>query len=395
MGKRELLLVIAFVVVGVVVYQATAPPSKPGENSVSFSGLLEQVRRHVRGNQASAEITKTATTDVSDGTTELRWSIISGNGGAESLTIIGEDRDDIASEMRVWSNGYDEAEAARWAQATKLETNVGGGRISMGVNLPREARQRATVVLRIPEGFRVNVSRQSGKISISNVESVDLVETRGEVTIEKVKERAIVSHRGGEVNVSDAGGLKINIRGSDARFARIHGDLTITAQAGEVTASEIGGAIDIDSSSTDVLLEKLDAEHGPVRINAVSGTVKMTGVRNDARIDARNTDVTVVVDKAAALAIYNEGGSETELTPPSSGCMLDALATSGGKIRVSNDALQVKTTESEDRLMATLGGGGPTITLRSNRGDIVIRKNDGSDGNDAERPKRREGRKPK
>ena len=30
MGKRELLLVLVFVIVGAVVYQATAPPPEPG-----------------------------------------------------------------------------------------------------------------------------------------------------------------------------------------------------------------------------------------------------------------------------------------------------------------------------------------------------------------------------
>jgi len=370
MGKRELLLVIGFVVLGAVVYQVTAPASLEGEQRFSFSTLLEQFRRHIRGNQASTEITKTETTDLPDGTTELRWGVLNGN--AESVTIVGEDRSDIESELRVWSNGFDEAEAKRWAEATKLQTTVGGGRISFVVYFPPEARQRANVVLKVPSTLRVNITRQNGQVNVSNVDGVDLVETRGEISIEHVKERVIASHRGGEVNVSDAGGLKINIRGSDARFARIRGDLAITAQAGEVTASEVSGAIDIESNSTDVTLEKLESGHGPIRINAVSGTVKMTGVRNDARIDARDTDVTAVLAKPASVAIYNEGGSETELTPPPSGCTLDALATSGGKIRVPNDDMHVKTTASEERLTATLGSGGPTITLRSNRGDIVI-----------------------
>ena len=37
MGKRELLLIFCFVIVGVVVYQATARPPAPGERGLSLS----------------------------------------------------------------------------------------------------------------------------------------------------------------------------------------------------------------------------------------------------------------------------------------------------------------------------------------------------------------------
>ena len=37
MGKRELLLIFCFVIVGVVIYQATARPPAPGERGLSLS----------------------------------------------------------------------------------------------------------------------------------------------------------------------------------------------------------------------------------------------------------------------------------------------------------------------------------------------------------------------
>ncbi len=59
MGKRELLLVAAFVIVGALVYQFTAPPPAPGERSFSLSQLIGNVRRQVRGNRAQADTTTT------------------------------------------------------------------------------------------------------------------------------------------------------------------------------------------------------------------------------------------------------------------------------------------------------------------------------------------------
>ena len=53
MGKRELLLIFCFFIVGVVVYQATARPPAPGERGLSLSRLIESARREIRGNRAS------------------------------------------------------------------------------------------------------------------------------------------------------------------------------------------------------------------------------------------------------------------------------------------------------------------------------------------------------
>ena len=47
MGKRELLLIVAFVVVGVAVYQGPRR-LRAGETGFSFSRMIESVRREVR-----------------------------------------------------------------------------------------------------------------------------------------------------------------------------------------------------------------------------------------------------------------------------------------------------------------------------------------------------------
>jgi hypothetical protein len=56
MGKRELLLIVGFVVAGTLVYYATAPAKAPGEEGFSVGKILDAVRREVRGNHFSAEV---------------------------------------------------------------------------------------------------------------------------------------------------------------------------------------------------------------------------------------------------------------------------------------------------------------------------------------------------
>jgi len=54
MGKRELLLIVAFAVVGLIVYQVTAPAPPAGSRSVTVGGVIEKLRRAARGNRSSS-----------------------------------------------------------------------------------------------------------------------------------------------------------------------------------------------------------------------------------------------------------------------------------------------------------------------------------------------------
>lgn len=156
-------------------------------------------------------------------------------------------------------------------------------------------------------------------------------------------------------------------------LTEIHGAAIIQTQAGELRGAEIDGPLDIDANATDITFEQLENAKGPIRVTAVAGSVTMRDVASDLRIDSRNAEVEVAMEKAAPLAIYNEGNDAITLTPPSTGYQLDLLATTGGRIRLPDGVLEVKSNQNEERAAGSVHGGGPTITLRANRGDIVVR----------------------
>ena len=62
-----------------------------------------------------------------------------------------------------------------------------------------------------------------------------------------------------------------------------------------------------------------------------------------------------------------------DVTLPAAGFQVDALATDG-RLTVPEGMLEVKTTDNEQRASGAIGGGGPTITLRSSRGNITIKR---------------------
>src|SRR5687767_2973821 len=116
MGKRELLLAAAFILVGFVVYQVTAPPPDPKERGFSLSRIIDNVRREVRGQNETAEATQALTRPLPDTIQEIRIRIPVGG-----MTITGEDRPDLDAHLHVTSNGFDKAEAEQRAKATTLK----------------------------------------------------------------------------------------------------------------------------------------------------------------------------------------------------------------------------------------------------------------------------------
>src|SRR4051812_28142721 len=96
MGKRELLLVLCFVIVGVVVYQVTAPAPGPGDRGLSLGRLIEAARREIGGTRAMAELTTTASHKLSPELTELRIT-----GPISEVAVQGEDRADVESTLYV------------------------------------------------------------------------------------------------------------------------------------------------------------------------------------------------------------------------------------------------------------------------------------------------------
>jgi hypothetical protein len=368
MGKRELLLIAAFVIVGAIVYQATAPPPAPGERSFSPGQLIEDFRRHLRGNRASAEVVTTGAHPVDPTVTELFIAT-----RPPEITITGEDRADISAELRVHSTGYDDAEAQSLAKETRLKLARDGVRMVASINYPTPGRQTATLVLRVPARLRVKMDPTSSPTRISRVAGVELTNSRGESSVKQIAGPVSGTFRGGELQIADADAVKLTTVGVDVRIDRVRGETTLNMRAGELKGSDLGGPIDLDTTGTDIDLDRLDKATGMVRVNATAGSVSLKGLRTEGRIDVRGADVDVVIERAAALAIYAEGGDPIEITPPPGGYQLDAVA-ADGSLTLPPGTLEVTTSGQEHRATGPIGGGGPTLTIRSAHGNITVRQ---------------------
>ena len=370
MGKRELLLIVGFVMLATVIYVATAPESPAGGIGDSFGKLFDEMRREVRGNQASTEMTTPAIHPLSPEITEIRINI-----RTAQITIAGEDRADVASELFVWSNGFDEAQAKSLAAQTQLKVETAGPAMLMTITFPEPGTQRARLTLRVPSRMRIQFVETTGRLEVSNVAAVQHELARGEMTVRKIPGRVTITHRGGKLSVADVGPVRLNTRGSDVELSGVKGETVLQVQSGDVRAGDLLGTVEVESQSAEIILERFEKSRDPLRIVANGGRIVVRGLRTETRIEGRDVEIQIALDQAAPLAIFNSE-ELVEITPPPGGYTLDAVA-SHGQIVLPDDlknAIDFKdaAAENEQRASGKINGGGPVITVRNSRADIRL-----------------------
>lgn len=371
MGKRELLLIVAFAIVGAVVYQATAPPAGPNERSVSISGILAKVRREMRGNRAAAEETRNATLKIDRAVSEIRIG-----GRYAELTITGEDRPDVESRFHVRSNGYDDAEAKSLVAQTQLNVDRAGPVLQLHVKYPDPGSQTTRLTLKVPRRLIVNLDGSGGRVTVAGVAGLAIQAGRGEVVVRKVAGEAAVTHRGGSIVLEDVGSLKLSARNCESTVSRVAGRASFSIESGELEAASLRGPIEVDARNADVTLRKLEDAKGAIRVTAVSGSLRVEGLGSEARLEGRNTEMDIEMVRAAPLSVYLQGDEMISLTAPPGGFTLDAVVTQGHlTLPDEYESLTAVRAEEgdEQRAQGAVRGGGPLITLRANLGRITVR----------------------
>jgi hypothetical protein len=371
MGKRELVLVVGFVLLGILVYQFTAPPPPPGSD-LSVGGLFQRMRRQMHGARDTATGSSTQSVPVGNGITSLRINL----SRASDVTITGSDRSDVGIEMRTIARGYSEAEAKAAADAASIKAETTADAVVLSgvwtdLRGPAGYITQATVTITVPQRLAVYLQPHLGRLVLSNVAGAEITSSRGETRISGIRNDLRLTHNGGTLDIADVAALKLTARNSRGTIKDVHGPTTVDAVGGDLTLGGITGPLDIEGRSTGLTLEADTRLQAPLRINMVAGQLRVRGLRIGARIDGRNTDISVALDEPAPVTIYNLGA--IAVTAPPGGYDLDAVATEG---RITSDDSEITATpdSADAHAAAQVRGGGPPLTLRATRGAIEVRK---------------------
>jgi hypothetical protein len=365
MGKRELLIAFAFLVVGIVAWQFTAPPAS-GNRGFSLRDLWNRAREEMRADSERARITRTETIALDRAVREVRLTEL-----PRGLKIVGEAREDLAYELSVESTGPTVAAATESAERVALLTDTLGETLSLRIEYPGAGRQRALLVLRVPHRVAIRAQGIRG-VEASDLASLHFDGVSGDVTARAIRGAVTGTHSAGELVVSGAASVKLTLLpGSRARIDQVTDGVTIDARTGQLTIDGTAGPLEITGLNEQIRI----ARHtGEVRIGGSGGRVELDGPTADSRVDMRRAEIEVTLRAAVPLALLTTDEVITLTIAGTPAIVLDAAATDA-RIDATALALQPDVSGADARLAHVfVPGAAARVSLRNLRGDIVIAK---------------------
>jgi hypothetical protein len=364
MGKRELVLILGFVVAGIIVFQLTAPAGD-GEG-FSFSRLWNRARAEISSNSASATVARRDAIPVPAEVEELQLTDL-----PSGLQVSGEERADIQYELEVNSTGPDQQTAAESAKKVTVRSDRVGSLLTLSMFYPPEARQTAKATLRVPK--RLSLRLQNGRrVTVTGVASVRLDPALGDTRLEGVAGAVTGTHRGGAIAITRAASVNLSVVNSSVTISEVARGIALDVRSGGNTTIEgTAGALEIEAVNATISV----ARHaGSIRMTGSGGRVSVDGPAADTRLEMRGTEIELMIRDAVPVTAQTSEDTLRVIVIGSPAVRIDALA-DGGTIQAPEFGLQPEEIEGRQRLQASVGDRATaTIALRNRRSDIVIRK---------------------
>lgn len=366
MGKRELVLIVAFVALGAVAYELSAPAKTSTSRGFSLSRLFSSARNGLRANMSSASTTLTGTFPVSAALEELSVSNVT-----RGVRVTGEERADVSYELTVESTGPDEATAMGYAKRVELKSDDLGQSLSLRAEYPPEATQQAALVLHVPSRLAVRVDGGS-RADVAGVRAVELQNVSGPARLEHIAGDVTGTQSGGDVQVMDAGTVRLTLINSRAEFTGVKAGLTIDARNGSCTVTGCKGPLECEETNVDVEVHDHD---GMIHVSGTRGGVTIEHPQQSVKVDVLRAEVVVTTKAAVPMALITSQEALKLVLDGPPGVSIDAVTNSGGAIRADDFKLTADKSSSSDEMHlahAFGSGAAPRISLRNSRGDIVI-----------------------
>lgn len=366
MGKRELLIALAFVVVGVVAFRFAAPPQEKSDTGFSLSKLMENARRQMKGRESYMAPARTVTFAISSDVTDLRIAGLNG-----PIKITGEARDDISVQLSVTSTGETEAAAIAIANKVAVLDDRVGKTLALRMDFPPEETQVASAVVRVPARLAVRLDAPRDPV-VTKVAALEFLNpARGAVELSGIGD-VRGDQTGGQLTMSAIGEAKMLLSRVRARITDV-GAATLDVRDGETEITGAHGLLEIEERRGDIMIRN---HRGRIRVTGSEGQVQIEGATDEVNLDLRRAEVNAELAVGTAGSIVTSDEALHVSIAPPGGVRLDAIATSG---KIDGTAWQLTPVETGEnsRVDAALGpatGTLPRVSLRNSGGEIVIRK---------------------
>ena len=361
MGKRELLLLVVFVVLGVGVYQVNAPAAPAEGQGFSLSRLFQAAKAHLQGNRARREVTRTATLAAPADLERITMADVRG-----TVVVTGSDRSDIAVTLTATLAGLDETDLAAQEQELRLSLEASDTQATLAVGLPERGRTRFEVKVEMPRRLGVALGGR-GSAEVTHAASLTFDDFRGEVLAEAIAGPITGSLE--EPQAEFGPGARLDLTTERGRLrAESPASVTLKSERTAVDIVDPTGPVTIDQEFARM---DIRGTGGPVTITGEGGVVVLRQVTHPLSIKADRLTVTADLDEAVATTVEVED-DQVELTLPRSGGVRLEASVTDGELRVPSELTPTRT-EREQTVTADLAGGGPLVKAVVRRGSLRIR----------------------
>ncbi len=361
MGKRELLLLVGFVVLGLGVYNVSAPAASADAPGFSLSRLMQMAKAHLHGAQVRKTVTSTVTLAVDPTVTTIDLGDIRG-----TVVIAGSDRDDVEVHVEASIGGVDEADVAQQERALRVSLTTTGTTASLVLASADDRRPRYDVHVSMPGALKVQIAGRNS-VEVSGIAGLHLAEFRGELTVEEMAGPVTGALRDARAEFGPGAHMDLDVRNGRLR-AEAPASVTLRANRGSVDILDPAGPVSI---KTDYARMDIRGTGGPVTITGEGGVIDLREVAHPLSIDADRLTVSVAfaVPVATTIAVSDD---TVEVTLPREGGVQLEASIEDGSLRLPTGLTATRTQERES-VSAAVDGGGPTVKVDVKGGQLRIR----------------------
>jgi len=363
-GKRELALIVGFVLLGLVAYQLVAAPPEHDDAGLSLTGLADRIRTEMRSRGARIERRKTARSEVGPGVAEI---VVTGFSGR--LSVVGSATTEVTAELAVNITGLDEREATARADAVDLGLVRDASAMIVQLALPPELRPSDVALsLDVPERLLARLQVSGGPTQARRVAAVAL-EAVGDVRVRDVDGPITGEHRAGDLRVTRVGSLRLVTRNSGVRIEEVGGSVDLDAVEGRVRLRTIGGAVRLQARDN---FASLDAVDGPIVVHHTDGRLVLDHVRSRLEAIGERSRISVEFEVPTPAHVETRD-APVDIALPPGGVMLEATVRDG-ELALQGVELDPTNDDGARRAVGAVGGGGPTVTALVSGGTLTVRR---------------------
>jgi DUF4097 and DUF4098 domain-containing protein YvlB len=252
------------------------------------------------------------------------------------------------------------------------------------------ARVNTDLEIYLPKQAAVDVATARGKVIVRDrIGDVRLRTTRKDAELMNIQGNVEANLRGGSIRAENvSGNVSVEENVDEASLSKIGGAVRLSGSFDSIRLSAIAKGVSFQSSRTDMQLARLDGDlimasgelrakslTGPFRIATRSKDIHIEDISGEVRVQDRNAEIDIRAGKLplSNIEIDNDNGRIQLILPPDASFQLDARTLRGD---IESDFPQVKIEEGqrESRATGAVGSGGAQVRLKTEHGDIEIRK---------------------